>query len=310
MRILLTGATGNAGRAILRRALAGGLGPVVGTHRSAPSQAFLTEFEAPLAEGRLQLICQDLADLSPDQGPDVDAIVHCAARRHAHRCAADPAAAHRDNVQAVQRLVAWARARQPRTFIHCSIHSVYAPGKAPFRESDPTRATDLQVAAKLESESMLSEGLGQDIRHLILRLPHFYGADLPSDGVLAAFTQGIRAGELRIAGTGEQTVCFMELRDLAELVVTLLEAPPPSGIYNAASETLAVGRLAERFQSLWQAQGGSAPTLRVMGDPPPPSFGLICDKLFAVSPWRPRHRLDEWIARAIAPLGSGNGSGG
>lgn len=306
MRILLTGATGNAGRALLRRALAEDLGPVFGIHRSAPPSEFLTEFELPLADGRVRLIQQDLAELRPDQGPEVDAVIHCAARRGARRCAADPIAAHRDNVQAVQRLVGWARTRGPKTFIHCSIHSVYTPGNAPFRESHPTLATDLQVAAKLESEALISEGLGRDVRHLILRLPHFYGAELPSDGVLAAFTRGTRAGELQIAGDGEQTICFIELRDLADLITSLLDTPPPSGIYNAASETIAVGRLAEHFQTLWQAQGGSGPTLRYLGGPPPPSFGLICDKLFAVSPWRPRHRIEAWIARALAPLGPRN----
>ncbi|HJW33450.1 MAG TPA: NAD(P)-dependent oxidoreductase [Holophagaceae bacterium] len=310
MRILLTGATGNAGRALLRHALAEDLGPVFGIHRSALPPEFLTEFATPLADGRVRLIQQDLAELRPDQGPEVDTVIHCAARRGARRCAADPAAAHRDNVQAVQRLMDWARARGPKTFIHCSIHSVYTPGNAPFRESHPTLATDLQVAAKLESEALISEGLGRDVRHLILRLPHFYGAELPSDGVLAAFTRGTRAGELQITGTGEQTVCFMELRDLADLVFTLLEAPPPSGIYNAASETITVARLAERFQRIWQAQGGPPPTLNFTGGPPPPSFGLVCDKLFAVSPWRPRHRLDEWITQALSPLGSGHTDGG
>lgn len=301
MRVLLTGATGTGGRAILRRLLAAGHGPVFGTNRSAPPPGFLTEFEAPLADGRLQLFHQELAEWRPDQGPDVDAIVHCAARRPASRCAADPEAAYRDNVQAVRRLVEWARARGTGLFIHCSIHSVYAHGRQPYRESDPTRATDLQVATKLESESIIKEGLGEEVRHLILRLPHFYGAEIPRDGVLAAFTQGAEAGELRIVGDGAQTVCFIELRDLAELITTLLEAPPPSGIYNAASETISVGELAERFQRIWQEQGRFAPTLRRMGGSNPPGFGLACDKLFAASDWRPRHRLDEWIAHPLTP---------
>lgn len=306
MRILLTGATGTAGRSILRRLLPARRGPVFGTYRSDPPQGFLTEFEVPLATGQLKLLHQDLAELRPEQGPQVDAIIHCAARRPASRCALDPAAANRDNVLAVRRLVEWARVKGPSTFIHCSIHSVYATGKAPFRESDPTCATDLQVAAKLESESIITEELGRDIGHLILRLPHFYDPDLTPDGVLAAFTSAPPAGELRISGNGEQTVCFIELRDLADLMATLLEAPPPSGIYNAASKTISVGSLARMFQKVWHEQGRPAPALRFMGGPTPPSLGLVCDKLFAVCPWRPRHLLDEWVARAIAPRDPGD----
>lgn len=302
MRVLVTGATGSAGRAILRHMLAAGSGPLFGIYRSEPSLEFSAEFAVPLAEGRLQLLRQDLADLAPDQGPDVEAVIHCAARRPASRCASDHAAATRDNVEAVHRLVEWSRRREVRLFIHFSIHSVYAAGRPPYRESDPVRATDLQVAAKLESEQIVAQGLGADVRHLILRLPHFYGTELPCDGVIAAFARGARNGELRVSGNGEQTVCFIELRDLANLITTLLADPPPSGIYNVASETIQVRSLAEQFQKAWQEQGRQEPVLRIEGGAHPPGFGLDSGKLFAVSTWRPTHFLNERVRGLAASL--------
>ena len=302
MRVLVTGATGSAGRAILRNLLTIGSGSLVGTYRSEPSPEFFAEFAVPLADGRLQLLRQDLAELAPDQGPDVEAVVHCAARRPASRCASDPAATTRDNVEAVRRLVEWSRRRGVGLFIHFSIHSVYAAGRPPYREADPVRATDLQVAAKLESEQIVTEGLGDEVRHLILRLPHFYGIELPCDGVIAAFARGAKHGELRLSGNGEQTVCFIELRDLATLITALLEDPPPSGIYNAASETIQVRSLAECFQKAWREQGNPEPVLRIEGGTQPPGFGLDSGKLFAASSWRPKHCIDERIRVLAASL--------
>lgn len=299
MRVLVTGATGTAGRAILRRLLEAGFGPLYGTHRSDPSPEYLAEFAAALAEGRLRLLRLDLAELTPDQGPAVDAVVHCAARRPASRCLADPEAAARDNVQAVARLVHWSRQRGVGLFIHFSIHSVYAEDRAPYRESDPVRPTDLQVAAKLESEALVAQGCGDAPRHLILRLPHFHGADLPPDGVVAAFAMAGATGELCLAGDGDQTICFIELRDLADLIATLLAAPPPSGIYNAASETLSVRALAEAFQLAWRERGGPVPRLRIQGGPQPASFGLDCGKLLAATTWRPRYLLRDRLCRLI-----------
>ncbi len=299
MRVLLTGATGTAGRAILRRLLEAGFGPMYGTYRSDPSPEYLADFAAPLADGRLRLHCLDLAVLTPDQGPAVDAVVHCAARRPASRCAADPEAAARDNVQAVERLVSWSRQRGVGLFIHFSIHSVYAEGRAPHQESDPVRPTDLQVAAKLESEAIVAQGCGDALHHLILRLPHFHGADLPPDGVVAAFARAGAAGELRLAGDGNQTVCFIELRDLADLIAILLAEPPPSGIYNAASETLSVRALAEGFQQAWRDRGGPVPRLRIQGGPQPSNYGLDCGKLLAATPWHPRYMLQERLGSLI-----------
>lgn len=301
----MTGSTGSAGRAILRRLLAAGSGPLFGTYRSDPSPAFLAEFAGPLAAGRLRLLRQELAELAPSQGPDADAVVHCAARRLASRCAADPAAAFRDNIEAVHRLVAWSRRRGAGLFLHCSIHSLYADGPAPYRESDPVRATDLQAATKLESEAIVAQGLGAEVRHVILRLPHFYGAGLPCDGVMAAFARAASTGELRISGDGEQTVCFLELGDLAGLISALLENPPPTGIYNAASETIRVKALAERFQKAWREGGKGEPAIRVEGGPQPRSFGLDCGKLFAATSWRPNHLVEE-VLHALAAHAEGD----
>lgn len=297
VRVLVTGATGSAGTIILRRLLTTGHGSLFGTYRSRPSPAFLAEFAVPLAEGRLQLLRQDLAELTPDQGPEVEAVIHCAARRPASRCASDPVAATRDNIVAVRHLVEWSRQRNVGRFLHFSIHSVYAPGRPPYRETDPVLATDIQVAAKLESEAIVAQGLGTGVHHLILRLPHFHGAELPCDGVIAAFVKGARGGELFITGDGEQAVCFIELRDLAELIVELLAAPPPAGIYNAASETITVNALAGIFQQCWREQGHREPALRHVGGAQPAGFGLDMSKLFAASHWRPRHFIEEKIRR-------------
>jgi nucleoside-diphosphate-sugar epimerase len=295
VKVLVTGATGTAGQTILHHLLAAGVAPLFGTYRSDPSPAFLETFSSALAEGRLQLLHQDLAELAENDGPEVDAVVHCAARRPASRCAADPMAAARDNITAVRRLVAWAPRHQVSLFIHCSIHSLYSGANSPYRESDPVRARDLQAEAKLESETLVTQGLPPGIRHIVLRLPHFHGANLPCDGVIAAFAAAASRGELQIAGNGEQAVCFIDLCDLASLVAALLVNPPPAGIYNAASETIRVKDLAASFQSAWEEHGRPSPSIRIKGGSQPPSYGLDCSKLFGVTTWRPRGRVIERI---------------
>jgi nucleoside-diphosphate-sugar epimerase len=159
MRVLLTGASGNAGGAIKRALL------------EANCEITVLARNADGADPRCSLIrgdLDDLGDLQLQLAP-MQAIIHCASPR-----SLDRSVVMRSEIEATARLLeAW----RCGPFITFSSQTVYGVPQARLNEGSPTTASSWYDIGKLAIEAMLAMEAGRDARGVgvALRLPLLFG---------------------------------------------------------------------------------------------------------------------------------------
>lgn len=153
MRILVCGASGQVGRELVERAAAFGM-TAIGRSRQQLDIGCPVQIERDLWQLQPQLIINAAAYTHVD---------------HAETEVEQAFAVNRDG----PRHLAEAAARAGIPLLHLSTDYVFAgDGRAPYRESDPTRPTGVYGASKLAGEDAIRECLD---RHLILRTSWVYG---------------------------------------------------------------------------------------------------------------------------------------
>lgn len=220
MRILLTGASGFVGRAVQARILNDG--------KHALRSAFRVLPESPVGD-----VC-----LAPDLGPqsdwqhtlpNVDAVIHCAARVHVMtEQEADPLAAfRRANTDGTLRLAEQAAAAGVKRFVFLSSVKVNgeasAPGRA-FHADDAPALIDPYGISKWEAEEgllALAEATGMAVA--IIRPPLVYGP-----GVKANFLSMMRWLHKGIPlpfGAINNRRSLVALGNLVDLIQVCIEHP-------------------------------------------------------------------------------------
>lgn len=151
MRILLTGATGQVGGALMHRL------PAIGT---------------VIAPGRseLDLSAMEMIATALDRiGPDL--IINSAAYTAVDRAEDEGELAFRVNADAPGRMAAWAAAHGA-ALIHLSTDYVFDGARdQPWREDDPTRPLSVYGASKLAGEEAIRAARGS---HLVVRTSWVY----------------------------------------------------------------------------------------------------------------------------------------
>jgi nucleoside-diphosphate-sugar epimerase len=231
--VALTGGTGFVGRAILAGLIGDGHN-IVSLVRSVGDVAMDPTNNRRGVAVR-QLAAGDLND--PDYGavlpPEVDAVVHCAARVHVmQERASDPLSEfRRSNVDATVSLARHAARQGVRRFIYLSSIKVNGeqtePGRA-FRSDDVPAPKDPYGVSKLEAETalrVLSTETGMSVT--IIRPPLVYGPGVKGNlGLLARFMHlGL---PLPLGGITENRRSLVALGNLADLVIRCLNHPGAS----------------------------------------------------------------------------------
>jgi nucleoside-diphosphate-sugar epimerase len=221
-RILVTGATGFVGRALI---------PALHQRHEVIAACRRAGAAGSPAVG---IVWRPVGEIGPDtdwggalQG--VDAVVHLAAHVH-QRAAADPADFHRVNAAGTERLADAARREGVKRLIFLSSIKVNGEGRSgtPFREQDPPRPEGPYAESKWAAEQSLAQIATSDgPETIILRPPLVYGP-----GARANFGALMRLCRLGIPlplGAVDNRRSLIYLGNLVAAIERALEEPAGSG---------------------------------------------------------------------------------
>lgn len=314
MQILVTGASGFIGRALVKQ-----LGNLP-EHRVRASVR--TSARYPIPATGIDVVA--VGDLSPQTEwrpalSQVDVVVHCAARVHVmQETAADPLSAFRRvNVQGTLNLARQAQQAGAKRFIFISSVKVNGeqtlPG-APFHADDPAHPTDAYGISKLEAEqALLSLASLGTMEVVIVRPVLVYGP-----GVKANFLSMMRWLDkgipLPLGAITANRRSILALDNLVDLIRVCLSHPRAAGQVFLASdgEDLSTTALLRRTA---QALGRRPPLFPV----PPPALKLaatllgrpaaaqrLCGSLqvdiqknLALLDWRPPISVDAALHKTV-----------
>ncbi len=219
MRVLVTGAGGFVGFHVATALAAVGKDVLAGVHRSVPDRL--------RDNPGVRLVPFDLSsDMAPEIDGPVDAIVHCAAVLPS--CQSDPDRLYRANVAGMTQLIAIAKSRETRTFLHCSSMSAYGRISMPVVGADtPDTEPDAYGRSKSKGERLLDEATADGgLAALSLRLPGIVGRG-SHDNFLSSTLGRIRAGE-RVQARNPDALFnnIVHVTDLTVFMHHLLDALP------------------------------------------------------------------------------------
>jgi UDP-4-keto-D-QuiNAc 4-reductase len=222
MRILVTGATGFVGSALVRTLIAGQQRQIVAAARNQT---------AGLAPGVSSVGVGDIGPSTDWQPalPGVATVVHLAARVHImHGTAADPLPEFRRvNVEATLNLARQAAAAGARRFVFVSsikVNGESTPLGRPFRSTDQVAPRDAYGISKQEAEQglrLLADRSGMNI--VTIRPPLVYGPGVRANflRLMALIDRGI---PLPLGGV-RNARSLVSVWNLCDLIRTAIEAP-------------------------------------------------------------------------------------
>jgi nucleoside-diphosphate-sugar epimerase len=216
MKVLVTGATGFVGRAVVSRLRSAGLSVRTSSRSNDPNnlgEHVIADLERPSTLDSLTAGC--------------DAVIHLAARTHQTGSAADEARRYRSaNVEATARLVDAALRTGVSRFVYVSsikVNGESTGGRPPFNADEAPNPQDWYGASKREAEDLLRDATRSSaMDHVIVRPPLVYGP-----GVLANFAALARAVERRMPlplASIDNARSLVSVQNLADLVVTATAA--------------------------------------------------------------------------------------
>ncbi len=175
MKVLVTGGAGFIGSTIASACLDTGIVPVllddlsVGRREFVAGRAF---YEGGIADAAV-------IDRIFDEHPDIDAVVHCAARIVVPQSLAEPMAYYDNNVVGTLRLVQHLLRRGVHRFVFSSSAAIYGPGTdLTVDESSPLAPSSPYARTKAMTEQILADiAEATDLRLLSLRYFNPIGAD-------------------------------------------------------------------------------------------------------------------------------------
>ena len=212
MKVLVTGASGFVGRAVVSRLRSAGVSVRTSSRsndRDHHGEHVIADLERPAMLDSLTAGC--------------DAVIHLAARTHQTRPGADEARRYRSaNVEATARLTDASLRTGVRRFVYVSsikVNGESTEGRAPFTADDAPNPQDWYGASKREAEDLLrSATQSSPMDHVIVRPPLVYGP-----GVLANFAALVRVVERRLPlplASIENARSLVSVQNLADLLVT------------------------------------------------------------------------------------------
>jgi nucleoside-diphosphate-sugar epimerase len=224
--VLVTGAGGLIGGAVLERLVQEGCG-VVGLDRNVPAAlgANASWVQVDLASSQAP---SRLAELS-----GIEAVIHCAAVIPSSFSGDSSRKAAEINRTIDQHVLDYCQAKDIR-MIYCSGTAVY--GISPsglIREDQPVdNSFSTYITEKIHAEGQIREKIKS---HAILRICAPYGPSQSASTVLRKFIEtAISGGALCYHGSGSREQVFVHVRDVASALAAAVHHPAASGVFNIA----------------------------------------------------------------------------
>ena len=218
MRVFLTGATGYIGSAVCEALVRAGHEVSALVRPSARPRR--------LQQRGVHVLTGDLSDIATNRDAlqGFDAYVHTAFE-------SSPRGSEIDRqVIELLRDVAWRSGRA--AFIYTSSIWVLGPTREPADESAPLQPPAI-VAYRPAHEQLVLESNGGGFRTMVVRPGVVYGG---SRGLVAEMLRDAENGIMRVIGSGDNHWPLVYDRDLANLLVRLLQHPEASGLFHATDE--------------------------------------------------------------------------
>jgi len=226
MRVLLTGATGQIGRAIAH---------YLGSHDYTVTGLSRNVCNVPGLSEHIQvdLGTEAAVDRIRSVVPPCEAIVHAAASMSHDRH--DPLISL-TNCLGTQQILGLADIWKSRHLVYLSSVPVIGhPQQIPITEDHPVQPLSAYHASKLYGEHLVRLAQGNECHAVCLRLTSPSGAGTPENRILATFVRKAAAQQpLVLLGRGTRRQNYVDVRDIAEAVGLALHRLA-SGVYNIAA---------------------------------------------------------------------------
>ena len=306
MRVLVTGAYGFVGNAVVRQFAAAGHDVVAMTHRPAgsplPSAPVISTVHAdPLQPEELRAAVRDAA-----------AVVHLAALtrvRESFERSDEYEAVNRGGTEALLDACAAEHARTGHAlrFVQASTAAVYGvPERQPVDEQTPARPNSPYGKTKLAAdEAVIRQATTAALGAVVLRAFNVCGAvagvgdsDLSRIIPKAVAVAAGQASHVDINGDGSAVRDFVHVDDLARAYVLALDACEPGAhaVYNVGATGASVSDIVAATE---RVTGQSVPVIHHPPKQEPPTMLADISLIRRDLDWKPeRSSLDEFIADA------------
>jgi len=259
VKVLVSGATGYLGAALVRAFLRDPKAQVTALGRSSGRLRALAE-RFPDSRDRLDLWNADFGELAALREP-VDLVVHTAAMRSP--AARDPEALQRVNVGGTKALARASAAAGCRRFVYTSTQAVYGLVGAPWAESAQPAPQTPYGATKLEGERVVM-GFSEAFEVVCLRLSRLYGVTPEArwEELPGRFAERAARGEpIPVYGTGDQRFDLLHIDDAVSgfLAAARAEISTRNRVFNlGGGRSVTVMQIAEAILQAAEARGVSS----------------------------------------------------
>ncbi|WP_433594708.1 NAD-dependent epimerase/dehydratase family protein [Nocardia sp. CA-145437] len=305
VRVLVTGAAGYLGRAVIAALHAAGHEPIA-----------MARTPGTVIPGAAEVRPADLLDPAAlaRAVDSVDAVCHLAGLARARESIADPLRYFRANTTATLAVLEAMSAAAVGTIVFASTAAIYgAPDRQPMTEDLPDAPPHPYAQSKLAAELAIQAATRTgELSAVILRLSNIAGGsdrDL-SRLIPRAVAAAVADSPLPVNGDGTATRDYLHVEDAARAFIASLHTPPHPG--TATRYTVGSGRGTTILEVAAAVRRVTGVPLALDHRPPasePPTLIVDPSTITAETGWKPIHSTideivgDAWRAITESPLG-------